>query len=34
MFCKFHLENADGFNPLKWWANNQSRFPNVGFMAR
>ncbi len=28
---RFHVENANGLDPLKWWVSNKYRFPNVGF---
>jgi hypothetical protein len=33
LFCTFHVENAHGLDPLKWWTSIQSRFPTVGFFA-
>jgi hypothetical protein len=33
LFCSFHVENANGLDPLMWWFANQSKFPNVGFLA-
>jgi hypothetical protein len=33
LFRKFHVENANGLDPLKWWGCNQSKFPNVGFFG-
>jgi hypothetical protein len=34
VFHKFHVENANGLDPLKWWGCNQFKFPNVGFLAQ
>jgi hypothetical protein len=34
LFHKFHVENANGLDPSKWWGCNQSKFPNVGFLAQ
>ncbi len=34
LFHKFHVENVDSFGPLMWWATNEFRFPNVGFLAQ
>jgi hypothetical protein len=33
LFRKFLLLNANGLDPLKWSASNQSKFPNVGVLA-
>ncbi len=33
LFHRFHKENVDFFDPLMWWVTNESRFPNVGFLA-
>jgi hypothetical protein len=30
LFCKFHVENVNDFDPLIWWV---AKFPNVGFFA-
>jgi hypothetical protein len=34
LFRKFHVENANGLDPLKWRGCNQFKFPNVGFLAQ
>jgi hypothetical protein len=34
LFHIFHMENVDSLDPLMWWTTNESRFPNVGFLAR
>jgi hypothetical protein len=34
LFHNFHVENVDFFYPLMWWVANESRFPNVGFLAQ
>jgi hypothetical protein len=34
LFHRFHVENVDSLNPLMWWATNESRFPNVDFLAQ
>jgi hypothetical protein len=34
LFRKFHVENANGLDPLKWWGCNQFKFPNLGFLAQ
>jgi hypothetical protein len=26
--------NVDGFDPLKWWLGNKTKFQNVGLLAR
>jgi hypothetical protein len=31
LFRKYHVQNVDGFDPLKWWASSQFKFSNVGF---
>jgi len=28
------VKNVDSFDPLMWWVANESRFPNVGLLAR
>lgn len=33
LFLTCHVENVDSFNPLMWWATNEFKFPNVGFLA-
>ncbi len=33
LFQKFHLENVDSLYLLMWSAINESRFPNMGFLA-
>jgi hypothetical protein len=33
LFHRIHVENVDSFDPLMRWAANESRFPNVGFLA-
>jgi len=33
LFHRFHLENVDSFYLLMWSAINESRFPNMGFLA-
>jgi len=30
LFCKFHVEHVNDFDPLIWWV---AKFPNVGFLA-
>ncbi len=31
LFCKYHVQNVDGFDPLKWRASSQLKISNVGF---
>jgi hypothetical protein len=31
LVCRFHVENANGLDPLNWWVSNKYRFPNVRF---
>jgi hypothetical protein len=33
LFRTFHLENVNSLDLLIWLATNESRFPNVGFLA-
>jgi len=34
LFCKLNVEDVDGLDPLIWWSINESKFPNIGFLAR
>jgi hypothetical protein len=34
LFHRLHVENVDFLDPLMWWVANESRFPNVGFLAQ
>ncbi len=34
LFRKFNVENIDGLDLLIWWSVNESRFPNIGFLAQ
>jgi hypothetical protein len=31
LVCRFHVENANGLDPLNWWVSNKYRFPNLRF---
>jgi hypothetical protein len=33
LFHRFHVGNVDCFDPLMWWVANESKFPNMGFLA-
>jgi hypothetical protein len=34
LFYSLHVKNVDPIDPLMWWATNESRFPNMGFLAQ
>jgi hypothetical protein len=33
LFLTCHVENVDSLDLLMWWATNEFKFPNVGFLA-